>query len=299
MPKFHARRQAAGRRALRAGAVQEPARRLQRAGHGPAVADERRQPAQRRRVPPHAAVGRIQHLRFRALRPDARQPRAARRGARRRPTSSSRSWSTSGPTAAAASSTIRRRRRWTARFREYVFVHEFGHHFAALADEYYTSDVAYETGAAPKTEPWEPNVTALLDPAIAEMARSRHAGHAAADALAEGGSSRQQSTEIQSARREIRKRNAPEAEMDALFREQQTFDEKLLKSRAVPRAPSARSRAPTTRRAGSTVRRPTASCSRATGWGSARCAGGRIGADHRSVFEVIATRPRAQTTVSR
>ena len=31
---------------------------------------------------------------------------------------------------------------------DYVFVHEFGHHFAALADEYYTSDVAYETGAA-------------------------------------------------------------------------------------------------------------------------------------------------------
>jgi hypothetical protein len=25
----------------------------------------------------------------------------------------------------------------------YVFVHEFGHHFAGLADEYYTSDVAY------------------------------------------------------------------------------------------------------------------------------------------------------------
>ena len=46
----------------------------------------------------------------------------------------------------------------------YVFVHEFGHHFAALADEYYTSDVAYET-AAPTVEPWEPNITALLDPA--------------------------------------------------------------------------------------------------------------------------------------
>ena len=29
---------------------------------------------------------------------------------------------------------------------EYLFVHEFGHHFAGLADEYYTSDVAYETG---------------------------------------------------------------------------------------------------------------------------------------------------------
>lgn len=49
-------------------------------------------------------------------------------------------------------------------FAEYVFVHEFGHHFAALADEYYTSDVAYETGAADLPEPWEMNVTALKDP---------------------------------------------------------------------------------------------------------------------------------------
>jgi hypothetical protein len=43
-------------------------------------------------------------------------------------------------------------------------VHEFGHHFAALADEYYTSDVAYEPQAH-RVEPWEPNVTALHDPA--------------------------------------------------------------------------------------------------------------------------------------
>ncbi|MDH5175172.1 MAG: M64 family metallopeptidase, partial [Gammaproteobacteria bacterium] len=45
---------------------------------------------------------------------------------------------------------------------DYLFVHEFGHHFAALADEYYTSPVAY---AAPQSivEPWEPNITALLD----------------------------------------------------------------------------------------------------------------------------------------
>jgi hypothetical protein len=46
----------------------------------------------------------------------------------------------------------------------YVFVHEFGHHFAGLADEYYTSSVAYAPSAE-RTEPWEPNVTALLDPA--------------------------------------------------------------------------------------------------------------------------------------
>src|SRR5690349_22861962 len=47
-------------------------------------------------------------------------------------------------------------------FANYVFVHEFGHHFAGLADEYYTSSVAYAP-SADRVEPWEPNVTALLD----------------------------------------------------------------------------------------------------------------------------------------
>ncbi|MCC6407674.1 MAG: peptidase M64 [Planctomycetes bacterium] len=47
----------------------------------------------------------------------------------------------------------------------YVFVHEFGHSFAGLADEYYSSQVAYEDLTKPGVEPWEPNVTALLDPA--------------------------------------------------------------------------------------------------------------------------------------
>jgi hypothetical protein len=45
----------------------------------------------------------------------------------------------------------------------YLFIHEFGHHFAGLADEYYTSSVAYEAPAE-IIEPYEPNVTALLDP---------------------------------------------------------------------------------------------------------------------------------------
>jgi hypothetical protein len=48
---------------------------------------------------------------------------------------------------------------------DYVFVHEFGHHFAGLGDEYYTSPVAYETGKGEQVEPWEPNITALHDPA--------------------------------------------------------------------------------------------------------------------------------------
>src|SRR5262249_49180538 len=47
---------------------------------------------------------------------------------------------------------------------DYLFIHEFGHHFAALADEYYTSPVAYRSGEE-RPEPWEPNVTALRDPA--------------------------------------------------------------------------------------------------------------------------------------
>src|SRR5215813_4838795 len=47
-------------------------------------------------------------------------------------------------------------------FANYVFVHEFGHHFAGLADEYYTSPVAYGP-ATQRVEPWEPNATALLD----------------------------------------------------------------------------------------------------------------------------------------
>lgn len=46
----------------------------------------------------------------------------------------------------------------------YLIVHEFGHAFAGLGDEYYTSQVAYEDFTAPGTEPWNPNVTALLDP---------------------------------------------------------------------------------------------------------------------------------------
>lgn len=45
----------------------------------------------------------------------------------------------------------------------YLFLHEFGHSFAGLADEYYTSDVAYENFYKPTVEPVEPNITALLD----------------------------------------------------------------------------------------------------------------------------------------
>lgn len=50
----------------------------------------------------------------------------------------------------------------TNRYEEYVFTHEFGHAFAGLADEYYTSDVAYENFYPEGIEPWEPNITTLV-----------------------------------------------------------------------------------------------------------------------------------------
>lgn len=44
-----------------------------------------------------------------------------------------------------------------------VFTHEFGHSFAGLADEYFSSEVAYQDFYNLKYEPWEPNITTLID----------------------------------------------------------------------------------------------------------------------------------------
>lgn len=116
-------------------------------------------------------------------------------------------------------------------FTEYVFVHEFGHHFAGLADEYYTSDVAYETGKPDLPEPWEPNVTAMHDPASLKWK----------DLVAPGTplptpwpkeEYEARSAEIQKKRRDLRASGAPESEIDALFREEQAWSTKLLGSSA-------------------------------------------------------------------
>jgi hypothetical protein len=47
---------------------------------------------------------------------------------------------------------------------DYLLVHEFGHSFAGLADEYYGSPIAYNDLIPQSLEPLEPNITALLDP---------------------------------------------------------------------------------------------------------------------------------------
>lgn len=46
----------------------------------------------------------------------------------------------------------------------YLLVHEFGHSFFGLADEYYSSSTAYNDFYVTDIEPSEPNITALLDP---------------------------------------------------------------------------------------------------------------------------------------
>lgn len=46
---------------------------------------------------------------------------------------------------------------------EKVFIHEFGHGFAGLADEYYNSSVAYDEFYPLNVEPWEPNITTMVN----------------------------------------------------------------------------------------------------------------------------------------
>jgi hypothetical protein len=47
--------------------------------------------------------------------------------------------------------------------RDYVYVHEFGHSFGGLGDEYYSSSVGYDDFYPAGVEPWEPNITRLMD----------------------------------------------------------------------------------------------------------------------------------------
>jgi hypothetical protein len=100
-------------------------------------------------------------------------------------------------------------------FSDYIFVHEFGHHFAALADEYYTSDVSYQP-AEIAVEPWEANITALIEkdnlkwkdmmdpstPLPTPWAKEKYD---------------QFSYEIQKERKELRSKKVPESEVEALF----------------------------------------------------------------------------------
>jgi hypothetical protein len=128
-------------------------------------------------------------------------------------------------------------------FANYVFVHEFGHHFAGLADEYYTSAVAYTTPPE-RTEPWEPNATALLPP-VSTGSTSDRAGADVGDRSVlkwadlvkpetpiptpwNKEAFENYSREIQKRRTQLRKEKRPESEMEALFAEELKFEEALF-----------------------------------------------------------------------
>ena len=108
----------------------------------------------------------------------------------------------------------------------YVGVHEFAHHFAGLADEYYTSDVAY-LPPEHKTEPWEPNVTALLDPANLKWRDLVAPGTPVPTPWDKDAFDRFE-RDIQKQRMELRASGKPEAEMDALFRQERQEEDAML-----------------------------------------------------------------------
>ncbi|MES2016545.1 MAG: M64 family metallopeptidase [Pseudomonadota bacterium] len=99
----------------------------------------------------------------------------------------------------------------------YLFVHEFGHHFAGLADEYYTSPVAY-AAASGRMEPWEPNATALRDPARLKWNKLVKAGTPLPTAWPKT-EYEAYSRAYQKRRAALRAANRPESEMSALFKE--------------------------------------------------------------------------------
>jgi hypothetical protein len=116
-------------------------------------------------------------------------------------------------------------------FAEYVFVHEFGHHFAGLADEYYTSEVAYETGAAARAEPWEPNVTAFADPSRLKW-RDLVASGTPLPTPWDKEAFEKESRAFQAERRKRIAAGAAPAEIDELFRKELAVETKLLSTMA-------------------------------------------------------------------
>ena len=118
------------------------------------------------------------------------------------------------------------------RWAGYIFVHELGHHLAALADEYFTSDTAYLSPEG-RPEPWEPNVTA--DRKGAKWADLIRPGVPLPTPWPKETFTKR-AKELQERRKRIRAENRPEAEMDALFLQQQREETELLGKAAHARA---------------------------------------------------------------
>ncbi len=114
-------------------------------------------------------------------------------------------------------------------FADYLMIHELGHHFAGLGDEYYTSDVAYEEDRETIPEPWRPNITALHDPAALKW---RHLVDPDTPIPTPWNKEvfESISREIQKTRKEMRAAKAPEEKLEALFRSEREKMARLLAS---------------------------------------------------------------------
>lgn len=111
-------------------------------------------------------------------------------------------------------------------FQEYLFVHEFGHHFADLADEYYTSATAYEMDAD-HLEPWELNVTANANPETIKWKDIVTPGTPIPTPWDKEKFDKY-SIDAQKKRTELRNAKAPEKVMEKFFFEIKKEDDKLL-----------------------------------------------------------------------
>jgi hypothetical protein len=99
----------------------------------------------------------------------------------------------------------------------YVFIHEFGHHFAGLADEYFTSEstVLPQQG---RPEPWEPNVTAATELATLKW-KALVAPGTPVPTPWKKHQFETRDRELQTLRKQIRSEKRPETEMDTLFKQ--------------------------------------------------------------------------------
>lgn len=109
---------------------------------------------------------------------------------------------------------------------QYVFIHEFGHHFAGLADEYYTSPVAQST-VTDLDEPYEPNVTANTD---RKSLKWRHLVASSTPLPTPWGKDEfdRYSYKYQKRRKAIRAQNLPEQVMNELFAANAKFQQQLF-----------------------------------------------------------------------
>jgi hypothetical protein len=109
---------------------------------------------------------------------------------------------------------------------DYLFIHEFGHHFAGLADEYYSSSVSYITQKK-IIEPYEPNVTALL---LGESLKwqNRVSKQTPIPTPWPKKAYEQHAYRYQKIRQQLRENNKPESEMDKLFYSNQNIVEKIF-----------------------------------------------------------------------